>query len=213
MDFNEFSHRVSKIKDLPLTGAASHYKMAPANRVVNYSEGEIEKRNPRQAAVMALFYPNENNKTTLLLMLRKTYQGIHSNQISFPGGKVEVADVNLLATALRETYEEVGVDVTKIEVLKTLTEVYIPPSNFKVQPYVGLYTKQKPFTIQPEEVEALVEVSVLDFMDDTKIITKKVSTAYAEDWNVPAFMLEGHTVWGATAMMLSEIKDLLKQLL
>ncbi len=162
---------------------------------------------------MALFYPTEDQNTNVLLILRKAYEGVHSNQISFPGGKVEQGDRDLLHTALRETYEEVGVPQQLVEVVCPLTEVYIPPSNFSVQPYIGLYKKTVPFQIQKEEVAALVEVSLADFLDDKKVIHQILSTSYASDISVPAFHLNGHVVWGATAMVLSEVKELLKQVL
>lgn len=176
-------------------------------------EHNIKRENPRKAGVMALFYPNDERRTSLLLILRKTYKGVHSNQIGFPGGKVEKEDLDLAATALRETYEEVGVPPEKVHVIKSLTEIYIPPSNFEVQPFIGLYQKSIPFILQESEVEALVEVSLTDFMDDSKIFMQKLNTSYAENIDVPAFKLNGYTVWGATAMMLSEIKELIKQVL
>lgn len=168
---------------------------------------------PKRAGVMALFYPNVREQTYLLLIHRKAYEGVHGNQISFPGGKMEKDDTDLLATALRETYEEVGVHQGNIEVLCPLTEVYIPPSNFEVQPYVGLNKKPLPFRIQKTEVEALVEVSLSDFMDESKVVSQKLTTSYAKEIIVPAFQFNGHIVWGATAMMLSEVKELLKQVL
>ncbi|SNR77536.1 8-oxo-dGTP pyrophosphatase MutT, NUDIX family [Maribacter sedimenticola] len=213
MDFNLFEHQVSKIKDLPLPGEASQYKMAPQGRVADLKQINLTQKNPRKAAVMALFYPSEEKKTNLLLILRKTYKGVHSNQVGFPGGKAERIDNGLLNTALRETHEEVGVEPKDVTVVKELSTIFIPPSNFMVQPYMGLYKEPKPFRKQDKEVETILEVPLLDFMDEKKIVTKKLTTSYASNIEVPAFKLNGYIVWGATAMMLSEIKELLKQVM
>lgn len=158
---------------------------------------------------MALFYPDDGNETRLLLILRKVYEGIHSNQIGFPGGKVEQGDKDLLHTALRETHEEVGVPPHAVEVIRELSEVYIPPSNFLVRPYMGMYPDPRPFVKEESEVERIVEVFLKDFLDDSNHIEEILSTSYAKNINVPAYKLNGYTVWGATAMMLSEIKELL----
>lgn len=187
--------------------------MAPKLRIEELQKQAAISKKARNAAVISLFYPNMAENTNLLLILRKTYKGVHSNQIGFPGGKYEKEDTDLLYTALRETHEEVGVMPERIEVIKTLTQIYIPPSNFNVQPYIGLYKNPSPFTIQEEEVEALVEVSLSDFMDDNLVFSQKLTTSYANNIDVPAFKLNGYTVWGATAMMLSEVKELLKQVL
>lgn len=186
--------------------------MAPDIRIEELEKLDKAPKKARKAAVMSLFYPKEE-ETTLLLILRKTYKGVHSNQIGFPGGKAEKFDPDLLHTALRETHEEVGVLPENVEVIKSLTELFIPPSNFEVQPYIGLYKNPSPFIIQEREVAALVEVSLQDFMDDTAIFSQNLTTSYAENIDVPAFKLNGYTVWGATAMMLSEVKELLKQVL
>lgn len=162
---------------------------------------------------MALFYPNNENSTNLLLILRKTYKGVHSNQIGFPGGSVENDDLSIAHTALRETFEEVGVPTEAIEIIKALSTVYIPPSNFVVQPFVGLLAKPGPFILQESEVAASVEVPLINFMDDSNVFMQNLSTSYADNIEVPAFKLNGYTVWGATAMMLSEIKELLQQVL
>ncbi len=182
-------------------------------RIQWLKSNEIKKKKPKKAGVMALFYPDIDQNTKLLLILRKTYQGVHSNQIGFPGGKVEEQDKDLLETALRETHEEVGVTPESVEVLKELSEVYIPPSNFLVQPFMGFYSNPKHFVIQESEVEALVEVYLRDFLDNSNHIEEKLSTSYAKNVNVPAYRLNGYTVWGATAMMMSEIKELLEQVL
>ncbi|WKB81635.1 CoA pyrophosphatase [Cellulophaga lytica] len=213
MNFDDFTKRISKIKNLPLLGEESHNKMAPSIRIDELKRMKKQREQARKAAVMALFYPAKDNSTNLLLMLRKTYKGVHSNQVGFPGGKVEKEDENLLYTALRETYEEVGVPISKVKVMGELSSIYIPPSNFEVQPYIGLYPNPTPFVIQESEVEHLVEVSLQDFMDDSKISTQNLTTSYAVNIDVPAFKLNGYVVWGATAMIMSELKELLKQLL
>jgi|TARA_R110000868_G_scaffold89285_1_gene248596 8-oxo-dGTP pyrophosphatase MutT (NUDIX family) len=213
MNFEDFTNRISKIKNLPLPGVDSHYKMAPELRIEELKRISEQTKNPRNAAVMSVFYPNKVETTNLLLILRKTYQGVHSNQIGFPGGKVEKEDSDLMQTALRETHEEVGIHPDRIEVIKSLTQIYIPPSNFNVQPFIGLYKNPSPFIIQEDEVEAIVEVSLSDFMDDSLVYHQKLTTSYATNIDVPAFKLNGYTVWGATAMMLSEVKELLKQVL
>ncbi len=213
MDFSFFEQRISKIKDLPLPGESSHHKMVPEFRIKELLELKDATTPPRKAAVMALFYPNQKEETHILFILRKTYKGVHSNQVAFPGGKAEKEDDNLMVTALRETHEEVGVHPDDIHVVKELSEIFIPPSNFEVQPFLGLYKKPKPFVIQESEVAALLEVSLVNFLSEASITTKNITTSYATNVDVPAFKLNGYIVWGATAMMLSEIKVLLKQVL
>ncbi len=187
--------------------------MAPQIRIDELEKLKSKKPNPRKAGVVALFYPDEKQLTNLLLILRNTYPGIHSNQVGLPGGKAEKGDKDLLDTALREAHEEVGVEPGDVKIIRPLSEIYIPPSNFDVQPYIGLYNKRKPFVKEIKEVNELVEVPLMDFMDDSRMITQILSTSYAESIEVPAFKLMGYTVWGATAMMLSEIKELFKQVL
>ncbi len=135
--------------------------MAPEIRIRELESGNIIRKNPKKAGVMALFYPDSRHHTQVLLILRRAYEGVHSNQVAFPGGKKEKGDSSILATALRETYEEVGVKPEHVEVIRTMSEVYIPPSNFEVQPYVGLYKKPDPFVLQQDEVEKLIEVPLL----------------------------------------------------
>lgn len=149
----------------------------------------------------------------MVLILRKTYQGVHSNQIGFPGGRVEEEDENLEHTALRETEEEVGIPRSEVQVVRKLTRLYIPPSNFWVQPFVGLLEKTPNLIPQESEVEKILEVDLDDFLNEQNLINQTLSTTYAQNIEVPAFMLNGHVVWGATAMMLSELKEMLKKIL
>jgi 8-oxo-dGTP pyrophosphatase MutT (NUDIX family) len=213
MQFSEFSTRIVKVKNLELPGEDFHLKMAPIERLLELRRKAREVKTAKQAAVLCLFYPSSEGRTHLILILRKTYNGVHSAQIGFPGGKLELEDTSLQQTALRETEEEVGVPVTDISVLKQLTEIYIPPSNFFVQPFLGITEKTPRFIMQEDEVEALIEVPLFEFLDDKVKAIQTLSTSYAKKIEVPAFQLQGHTVWGATAMMLNEAREILKQVL
>lgn len=210
MNFDEFIKSASKINNLPLPGQASQFKMSPPFREALLKKQQDKIKHAKKSAVLALFYPNQKQETTLVLILRKTYKGVHSAQVGFPGGKVEKTDQSLKDTALRETEEEVGVPAKEVTILKQLTQVYIPPSNFYVQPFIGITHKTPNFVKQESEVEAIIEVSLNHFLNPENITSKNVSTSYKLDVQVPAFKLNGYVVWGATAMMLSEIKDLLK---
>ncbi|MDT7830002.1 CoA pyrophosphatase [Pricia sp. S334] len=214
MDFDDFVIRTSKIKDLPLPGEASHLKMVPDFRLKELRKARAAPKHPKKAGVMALFYPDAENTVRLLFILRKNHpKDIHANQIGFPGGRAEKGDVDLSATALRETREEVGISSEKIEVLRGFTEIYIPPSNFEVKPFMGLHRTPTLFIPQVSEVAALIEVPLMDIMDESNLRTENLSTSYARDVKVPAFRLNGYTVWGATGMMLNEMRTLLRQVL
>lgn len=211
MNFDNFLQSVSKIENIPLPAETSHFKMVPPFRRAFLMQQKEAIKKAKQAGVLALFYPDLSNETHFVLILRKTYKGVHSAQVAFPGGKLEEDDHSLEDAALRETFEEVGVPIEDIEVARKLSHVYIPPSNFYVQPYLGITRDRPDFVQQEEEVESIIEVSLSDFLSDTALVTKTVNTSYSIEVEVPAFNLNGHIVWGATAMMLSEIKDLLKQ--
>lgn len=197
---------------MQLPGEAAHKKLAPLLRLKELKELDISKRDPEEAGVMAVFYPDLEKETRLVLILRKTYKGVHSNQVGFPGGRVEATDLDLEETALRETEEEVGIPQSQIEVIKKLSRLYIPPSNFWVQPYIGLVHNTPSMKRQESEVEAILEVKLSEFLNDENIIIERLSTSYAESIEVPAYRLNGHVVWGATGMMLSEIRDLILQI-
>lgn len=213
MNFDEFLKSLSKIKNIPLPAEDSQFKMAPPFRKELLQSRKNDIKEAKKAGVLALFYPNINHEATLVLILRKTYNGVHSAQVGFPGGKLETGDASLKEAAIRETFEEVGVAINTIEVIKTLSYVYIPPSNFYVQPFLGITKHTPKFIKQDNEVEDIIEVPLKHLLDESVVRKKIVSTSYSVNIEVPAFKLNGHVVWGATAMMLSEIKDLLKQLM
>lgn len=210
MNFQDFLITLSKIKNLPLPAEASQIKMSPAFRIEQLKKYKKDMKTAKQSAVLALFYPDHGMQTKFALILRKAYNGVHSSQVSFPGGKVEAGDIDLEFTAKRETHEEIGVSPTEVNVIKELTRVYIPPSNFTVQPFLGFSENKPNFVLQEDEVADLIEVSLMDLFKPENVVSETVSTSYNYNVQVPAFLLNGHIVWGATAMMLSEVKDLLK---
>jgi 8-oxo-dGTP pyrophosphatase MutT (NUDIX family) len=214
MNFQNFLDISPKLRKIKLPGEQAHYKLAPMLRFKELEKiDDIALRKPKQAAVMAVFYPGPVKETRFALILRKTYKGVHSNQVGFPGGRVEVEDRDLQHTALRETEEEVGIPQHEVEVLRELTKLYIPPSNFWVQPFIGVMQGSPSFVPQEEEVEAVLEINLVDFLSDSCLTTETLSTSYASNIEVPAFLLNGHVVWGATAMMLSEMKEIIRQAL
>lgn len=210
MDFQDFINISSKLRKITLPGEEAHTKLAPLLRLEELKGIDLESRNPKYAAVLAVFYPGPEAETKFVLILRKTYKGVHSNQVGFPGGRVEEEDFDLAFTALRETEEEVGIPREHVEVLRQLTKLYIPPSNFWVQPFMGIMHKTPVLIPQEEEVESILEINIDDFLSDSCLTKETLSTSYAEEIEVPAFLLNGHVVWGATAMMLSEMKEILR---
>ena len=209
MKFEDFTKNITQLKKIQLGGVEAQFKLAPEMRL-SYDDKKITANNQKIAAVLALFYPNNNNNTSLLLTKRASYNGPHSNQISFPGGKIEKSDNNLSQTALRETFEEVGVSQEKVEILREITNVYIPPSNFLVTPFIGI-TKTKPMFKVNSEVAEIIEVSFLDLLDDNNVGTIQITNSYMRETLVPSFNINGSVIWGATAMILSEIKEVLKK--
>lgn len=210
MDFDSFLADIYKLKEKPLGGLESQFKMAPLLRK-RFSLEDIASQKPKDSAVLALFYPGIDNMTYILLMLRASYNGVHSSQISFPGGKKDKKDLSLQHTALRETEEEIGITKNNIIIFREMTKTYIPPSNFMVTPFLGLLNTKPKFKTN-EEVEQLIEVNVKELLDENSITSKNLTTSYMKNVDVPCFKLNDYTVWGATAMMLSEIKDLLKSI-
>lgn len=138
---------------------------------------------------------------------------IHKGQISFPGGKREKDDVDLAASAVRETEEEIGVHRESIRVLRTLTPLYIPVSNFLVHPFLGITDVLPTFVPQPEEVDDILEVPLRDILDPTRRrqIDIPIQSGLTLQ-NVPYYDLGGQVVWGATAMILSEFQTWLEGL-
>jgi len=212
MNFQEFLEYIPKIQKEPLIGEEAHEKMMPAERIAIFKDLDLNTVNARNACVMMLFYP-KNNEPHLILILRNSYKGVHSSQIGFPGGKVEEFDTSLEDTALRETFEEIGIDRNLITVIKPFSKIYIPPSNFKVYPFLGYSTEELTFVPNDREVFGLIELPLSVLLDDDNLVSKTLSTSYMEEVGVPAFKFEEHYIWGATSQMLNELKEVIKRVL
>ncbi|MBL7955909.1 MAG: CoA pyrophosphatase [Flavobacteriales bacterium] len=164
---------------------------------------------PRESAVLALIYPKDS-VLHLLLMVRPTYDGVHSGQVSFPGGKREPNDVDLAQTALREFGEETGADPRQVNVLGELSNVYIPPSRMLVTPYVGFAERIGPWQPDTKEVARLLEVPMEHVMrNDILKRREQFIQIMGRSVEIPYFDLAGEVVWGATAMMIAELRELL----
>ena len=164
----------------------------------------------RIGSVLILLYERDNEIKTVLIQ-RTEYKGVHSKQISLPGGKQEHGE-SIQQAALREAEEEVGVNSKDITLIGELTQLYIPPSNFLVFPFIGCIDYAPSFLIQPDEVEELIEVS-LDELNNPEIIHEKsLRLSSGTVVMTPFFEIQERTVWGATAMMLSEFLQVINEL-
>lgn len=209
MLFTEFTKYIPKILQQQLPAVEAHAKMSPLERIRSLDRGYYKDMSPRLSAVMMLFYPIKGI-AHMVLIKRNAYPGVHSSQISFPGGKAEPEDANLAATALRETFEEIGILPGAIEVVMPFSEIYIPPSNFLVYPFLGVTPEEPVFEPNPYEVVSLIHLPLDVFLDDSIVVNTQMQTSYAENVTVPAFRFQDHIVWGATAMIMSELKETIK---
>ena len=188
--------------DLP--GEAAQLKMAPQFR------GEFEQgRDPIKAAVLILLYPS-NGLVHTVFMKRNAYDGPHSAQVSFPGGRFEAEDQTLRETALRETREELGID-SPITVLGSLTDILIQVSNFLVSPFVGWTAEPPDYSPDSSEVQYLIECSLEELLDPRNRSSEELFR-HGRKIIAPFYAIRGEMIWGATAMMLSEFLQLVARM-
>lgn len=195
---------------MPLPGQEAQLKMAHTERRLNLSKYRIPAH-ARRGSVLILLY-EENDTIFIPLIQRNDYDGVHSGQISLPGGKFEPGDLELQNTALRETEEEIGLSRNSVKVIGKLTELYIPPSNFLVFPYMGTLQHAPVFIPDPKEVKSVIPFRLESLMDEKIIREKTIQLRNGMQIRTPYFDVEGQTVWGATAMILSEFKSLLYEM-
>ncbi|UJP63943.1 NUDIX hydrolase [Mongoliitalea daihaiensis] len=203
MKFEELVRKLERMMEEPLPGREGQVMMAPQGRMNEGAYKASIRSDHRKGAVLMLFYPHPDG-TFVPFIKRPAYEGVHSGQIAFPGGKYEESDGGLDRTALRETEEEIGVDASQVRILGKLTEVYIPPSNFMVHPYIGFIDRLPEFNPDPLEVERVIECSFPHLLDKKIRKIGPVQSSSGVILKAPYFAIEKEIVWGATAMMLGE---------
>lgn len=210
MEFDRLYEQLIGGLPLDLPGKKAHYEMAPKPLDERRFTTTLPK-NARKSSVLILFYPEEGN-AAFPLIKRPKYPGVHSGQIALPGGKMEPEDPDLVFTALREAQEEVGIDPDKVKVIGQLTELYIPASRFIVYPMIGLM-EEKPIWVPDErEVSKVLPTSVFDLINKETRKEAQLPIPMIGTLNAPFFDLHQEIVWGATAMILGELVEVLNSL-
>jgi len=188
-----------------LPGELSHRKMLPPERELQIAPGNANT--VKKSGVLLLIYP-ENGELYLCLIKRPVHMKNHAGQVALPGGKIEKKDAGPREAAIRETREEIGVLPEQIEILGSLSELYISVTGFLIHPFVG-WTPAKPtFQLNHDEVEKLLLFPLLTYLQHQSVESVELDTVTGK-LQVPAILFEGEIIWGATAMILSEFADLL----
>lgn len=195
--------------ETPLPGTEAQYIMAPVARQ-KYDLSTLNAENYKASAVIILLCLDDYGNPFIPLTERASYNGVHSGQISLPGGKFEPTDESLEKTALRECFEEIGLK-DEVEILGKLSKLYIPVSGFLVEPFVGLYKMQNPnFLAHEKEVKKIIKFPLAHLLNEETVKTGLVENRGKFKITAPYFLIENHKVWGATAMILNELKVILK---
>lgn len=189
-----------------LPGLEAQLKMTSMSRVRELMNFTV-RGDAQPSGVLILFYPYMEKIYTVFI-LRPTYEGVHSGQVSLPGGKKEPGDNDITETALREASEEIGVDSKDVRIIGKLTDLYIPPSNFLVTPVVGYSLSRPSFRIDPFEVEKIIEADISLLLFEPIIEQMKITVRDGMEIEAPAYIMNGNIIWGATAMIISELREI-----
>ncbi len=203
--FTIFVNELSKHLSEPLPGYASHAKMIPAERLADMQKTEGLQHAMPSSVLIALF--EEAGDVFTLLIKRTADNGPHSGQISFPGGKKDSRDRTFIDTAIREAGEEIGLDPGQIIVLGQLSPLFVAPSNFVINPIVAVIEPPIKLALNSEEVEYIIELPITKLEDFVTVQNIEVRGRVLRD--MPCFSCNGHVIWGATAMILQELRDVL----
>ena len=206
LSFPDFRDLLATQLSQPLPGQQAQFQMAPLARR-QPEMASVHAKSCREAAVLALFYPCSKGKPKLLLTVRPEIMNKHAGQVAFPGGRREEGE-DLEQTALRETEEEVFIPTSHVDVLGKLTPLYIPPSNFCVYPYVGVIDYRPDMKRTSDEVAAMFGVRAHELIlpEKREVVSRELAGAKRQ---IPYFAFEGREIWGATAMMMSELAAVL----
>ncbi len=192
----------------PLPGEKAQKKMLPRGRSLEVSESDLGQT--KESAVLLLFFP-ENNELQLCLMLRPSHMKHHAGQFCFPGGQFEKTEHESSAVALRETKEEIGIEPKEIEILGYLSDIYVHVSKFFIHPVVGFIAQKPDFKINKSEVEQVITVPLKHFFN-TELIGTEITNSKLGEIEVPCYKIDGNIIWGATAMMISELTEAINNL-
>lgn len=205
---NSLEILLQQLQDAELGGFDAQKDYAPPYRSLLTQE-EILAKNPKYAAVNILLYPKNGEWHFPLIHRTHNENDRHSGQISLPGGKKDDTDADFAETAIRETWEEIGVTTSQIKIVRELSPIYIPPSNFFVYAFLS-YTENWPgFNHQQTEVQEILEVP-LSVIRDLPKPPLTMELPRTNGYKVPYFDFQNHKIWGATSMILSELNELLK---
>jgi 8-oxo-dGTP pyrophosphatase MutT (NUDIX family) len=191
-----------------LPGTEVQWALASSDRMVK-GFPRFPKEDTKEAAVLILLYPAGDLIYTAFIQ-RPEYNGVHGGQISFPGGKKEDSDPDLVYTALREASEEVGVNPSEIRVVSTLTPLYIPVSNILVNPVIAWMREKPEFVRQENEVVFIIEADIKTLLDPSSIKVKPFNIR-GEMIELKYFDYKNNMIWGATAMILNELLTIFKR--
>lgn len=205
MNFSLFINKLQSELTKPLPGEAAFAKMSVPHRDMFQANEKTKK-----SAVLILLY-EVKNEIHIPLILRPKYDGVHAGQMAFPGGRYENSDKSLIQTALREAQEEIGIKASDVQVLGELTEMYIAPSNFLVLPIVGVLNYKPDFYPDSREVDTVFEIKLNELMNENIIGTTNVS-ARGFTFDVPCYNIQEHKIWGATALMISELNTIVESI-
>jgi 8-oxo-dGTP pyrophosphatase MutT (NUDIX family) len=193
----------------PLPGSAAHESMraTPAGPARPKFEHKLP---PKPGSVLILLY-EDDGRIRFPLTKRPEYLGAHAGQISLPGGKAEPGE-DFIQTALREGEEEIGVHAEELTIIGRLSDFFVVPSNFLIVPVVAYSLKKPEFVRQESEVVKILKGSLDELLRDDAIQTKEILAAKMYPMIAPHFLIENEIVWGATAMMLNELRMIIKEL-